>query len=101
MPVLGGSPCFLKKRDGFLLPVSIDGQDLFAYISCQRAIEALFIGEEGILVDNNVQDVRDIGGLLQRAGFALPVTDSDTLTIRYANMFALMEDLRAMGAGNS
>lgn len=43
-------------------------------------------------------DVRDIGGLLQRAGFALPVADVETVTVRYADMFALMRDLRAMGA---
>ena len=45
-------------------------------------------------------DIRDLGGLLQRAGFALPVTDLDTVTVRYADMFALMRDLRAMGATN-
>ena len=45
-------------------------------------------------------DVRDMGGLLQRAGFALPVTDSDRVTVRYASMFALIRDLRAMGATN-
>ncbi|WP_448950491.1 class I SAM-dependent methyltransferase [Labrys neptuniae] len=45
-------------------------------------------------------DVRDMGGLLQRAGFALPVADSETLTVRYDNVFALMADLRAMGATN-
>ncbi|MDQ0467519.1 methyltransferase domain-containing protein [Labrys wisconsinensis] len=45
-------------------------------------------------------DVRDMGGLLQRAGFALPVTDSEVLTVRYADAFALMADLRAMGATN-
>ena len=43
-------------------------------------------------------DVRDAGALLQRAGFALPVTDVEPLTIRYDDMFALMADLRAMGA---
>lgn len=42
-------------------------------------------------------DVRDAGGLLQRAGFALPVADVETVTVRYDNMFALMADLRAMG----
>ncbi len=46
-------------------------------------------------------DVRDMGGLLQRAGFALPVTDSESVTVRYDSMFALMRDLRAMGATNS
>ncbi len=45
-------------------------------------------------------DVRDMGGLLQRAGFALPVADSEVLTVRYDTMFALMADLRAMGATN-
>jgi SAM-dependent methyltransferase len=45
-------------------------------------------------------DVRDMGGLLQRAGFALPVTDSETVTVRYADMFGLMRDLRAMGGTN-
>ncbi len=41
--------------------------------------------------------IREAGGLLQRAGFALPVADADSITVRYANAFALMRDLRAMG----
>ena len=45
-------------------------------------------------------DVRDIGALLQRAGFALPVTDTDRVVVRYGDVFALMRDLRAMGATN-
>src|SRR5438045_4055954 len=45
-------------------------------------------------------DLRDIGGLLQRAGLALPVTDVDSLVVRYDNAFALMADLRRMGATN-
>jgi hypothetical protein len=45
-------------------------------------------------------DVRDMGGLLQRAGFALPVADSETVTVRYADMFRLMADLRALGGSN-
>jgi SAM-dependent methyltransferase len=43
-------------------------------------------------------DVRAAGALLQRAGFALPVTDHETVTVRYDTMFALIRDLRAMGA---
>lgn len=43
-------------------------------------------------------DVREAGALLQRVGFALPVTDIDTVTVRYDTMFALMADLKAMGA---
>lgn len=46
-------------------------------------------------------DVRDVGALLQRAGFALPVADHETVTVRYDSMFALMRDLRAMGATSS
>jgi SAM-dependent methyltransferase len=45
-------------------------------------------------------EVRVMGGLLQRAGFALPVTDVDRITVRYASPFALMQDLRRMGATN-
>ena len=45
-------------------------------------------------------DVRDMGGLLQRAGFALPVADIDSFTLRYELIFGLMKDLRAMGAAN-
>jgi SAM-dependent methyltransferase len=46
-------------------------------------------------------DLRDIGGLLQRAGFALPVTDTDIVRVRYGNAFALMRDLRRMGLTNA
>lgn len=46
-------------------------------------------------------DVRDAGGLLQRAGFALPVADIETVTVRYDSMFGLMRDLRAIGATNA
>ncbi len=45
-------------------------------------------------------DVRELGALLQRAGFALPVVDCDRLTVRYESVFALMHDLRRMGATN-
>src|SRR5215218_164255 len=45
-------------------------------------------------------DLRDIGALLQRAGFALPVTDVDRVVVRYGNAFALMQDIRRMGAAN-
>jgi SAM-dependent methyltransferase len=46
-------------------------------------------------------DVRDLGALLQRAGFALPVADSDTVTVIYGDPLALMLELRAMGASNA
>lgn len=45
-------------------------------------------------------DVRAAGDLLSRAGFAMPVADGETLTVRYGDMLRLMHDLRGMGAGN-
>lgn len=45
-------------------------------------------------------DLRDLGGLLQRAGFALPVTDVDRVVVRYGDPLALLNDLRRMGAAN-
>jgi SAM-dependent methyltransferase len=45
-------------------------------------------------------DVRDLGGLLQRAHFALPVADADTVVVTYPDGLALMRDLRGMGATN-
>jgi hypothetical protein len=46
-------------------------------------------------------DVRDLGALLQRAGFTLPVTDLEPVTVRYADPFGLLSDLRAMGLTNA
>ena len=46
-------------------------------------------------------DLRDLGALLQRAGFALPVADTERLTVRYASVFSLMHELRRMGATNA
>jgi SAM-dependent methyltransferase len=45
-------------------------------------------------------DLRDMGALLQRAGFALPVVDADKVIVRYRSVFDLMHDLRRMGAAN-
>ncbi len=46
-------------------------------------------------------DLRDMGSLLQRAGFALPVVDSELVTVRYRDIFGLLRDLRAMGWTNA
>lgn len=45
-------------------------------------------------------DKQELGGLLQRAGFALPVVDSEIITVTYKNMFKLLADIRGMGEGN-
>lgn len=46
-------------------------------------------------------DKQQMGGLLQRAGFALPVVDSEIVTVTYDNIFKLFHDLRGMGEGNA
>jgi SAM-dependent methyltransferase len=46
-------------------------------------------------------DLRDMGSLLQRAGFALPVVDSELVTVRYSDIFGLLRDLRALGWTNA
>lgn len=46
-------------------------------------------------------DVRDMGALLQRAGFALPVADVERLQVRYRDFGSLVRDLRAHGQGNA
>lgn len=45
-------------------------------------------------------DKQDMGALMQRAGYALPVIDSDILTVTYSDPFALFKDIRGMGEGN-
>lgn len=45
-------------------------------------------------------DVRAAGDLLSRAGFAMPVADGETISVRYGDVVRLMHDLRGMGAGN-
>ena len=46
-------------------------------------------------------DIRDMGGLISRAGLTMPVADSDTITVTYDNLFNLMADLRGMGEANA
>ena len=46
-------------------------------------------------------DIRDLGGVMQRAGFALPVIDAELITVTYSELFRLMADLRGMGEQNA
>ena len=50
--------------------------------------------------EETLAEFRDAGALLQRAGFALPVADVETHRVRYANPFALMAEIKALGASN-
>jgi SAM-dependent methyltransferase len=87
------------KPDGLLLAAMLGGDTL---IELREAFAAAESEIEGGLSPRVAPfaDLREIGALVQRAGFALPVVDSDRLTVRYDSAFALMRDLRAMGATN-
>jgi SAM-dependent methyltransferase len=87
------------KPDGLFLAAFAGGDTLTELRQAFAAAEADI--ENGISPHvAPFADLRELGALLQRAGFALPVTDVDRLTVRYASPFALMHDLRRMGASN-
>jgi SAM-dependent methyltransferase len=86
--------------DGLFLAALVGGQSLHELRTALTSAEAEVTGGASPRVAP-FADVRDLGGLLQRAGFALPVTDIEPIVVRYASMFALMQDLRAMGATNA
>jgi SAM-dependent methyltransferase len=87
------------KPDGFLLAAMIGGDTLSELRQSFAAAEAELDGGVSPRVAP-FTDLRDVGALLQRAKFALPVTDVDRIVVRYASAFALMADLRRMGATN-
>jgi len=87
------------KPDGLLLAALMGGDTLTELRQSFAAAEAECEGGVSPRVAP-FADLRDIGGLLQRAGLALPVTDVDRVVVRYDNAFALMNDLRRMGATN-
>ena len=87
------------KPDGLLLAAMIGGDTLTELRQSFASAEAECEGGVSPRVAP-FADLRDVGALLQRAGFALPVTDVDRIVVRYDSAFALMQDLRRMGATN-
>ena len=87
------------KPDGLLLAALVGGESL---AELREAIAAAEIEIEGGVSPHIAPfaDVRELGALLQRAGFALPVVDSERLVVRYDSISALIRDLRHMGATN-
>jgi SAM-dependent methyltransferase len=87
------------KPDGLLLAALVGGESL---AELREAIGAAESEIEGGISPRVAPfaDVRELGTLLQRAGFALPVIDNERLVVRYDSVFALMRDLRRMGATN-
>ena len=87
------------KPDGLLQAAMLGGDTLTELRQSFAAAEAELEGGISPRVAP-FADLRDIGALLQRAGFALPVTDVDRVVVRYDSAFGLMQDLRKMGASN-
>jgi len=87
------------RPDGLLLAALIGGDSLSELREAFAQAESEVDGGLSPRVAP-FADLREIGALMQRAGFALPVVDSDKLTVRYDNVVALMHDLRRMGATN-
>ncbi len=88
------------KPDGLFLAVLIGGETLTELRQSLTAAEADLRGGASPRVAP-LAGVREIGALLQRAGFALPVADQDRIMVRYRHIVALLHDLRAMGATNA
>jgi SAM-dependent methyltransferase len=88
------------RPDGLLLAAMIGGDSLTelrqAFAQAESEIEGGLSPRVAPFAD-----LRDLGGLLQRAGFALPVIDNERVTVRYSTVFNLMHDLRRMGATNA
>lgn len=87
------------KPDGLFITAVLSGSSLGELRQSLLQAESELTGGAGARIAPFI-DVRDMGGLLQRAGLALPVSDVDRLNVTYADMFALMHDLRAMGMTN-
>jgi SAM-dependent methyltransferase len=88
------------RPDGLFLGACLGGRTLFELRAALAEAEARVTGGLSPRVAPT-GEIRDLGALLQRAGFALPVADSLTLTVEYRDALHLMRDLRAMGEGNA
>jgi SAM-dependent methyltransferase len=88
------------RPDGLFLAVLPGGETLTELRQALLEAESEIAGGAGLRVSPFV-DVREAAGLLQRAGFALPVADVETLNVSYASAIDLMRDLRALGEGNA
>ena len=86
--------------DGLFLGAMVGGQSLRELRICLAQAQEEIEGGASPRVAPLI-DLRDLGGLLQRAGLALPVADCDSFIVRYSNALDLMRDLRLMGATNA
>lgn len=90
----------ILKPDGLFLAAMLGGETLYELRTCLQEAEISMTGGLSPRVAP-FADKQQMGSLLQRAGFALPVIDSELVTVTYETMFHLMYDLRYMGEGNA
>lgn len=88
------------KPDGLFLAAMLGGETLKELRQSMMEAEAAVEGGASPRI-SPMADVRDMGDLLQRAGFALPVADFDLIEVSYSDPLRLMADLRGMGEGNA
>ncbi len=88
------------RPDGLLMAALAGGDTLIELRQSLTIAESEILGGAAPRVAP-FADVRALGSLMQRAGFALPVVDADSVVARYDDLFALMRDLRAFGATNA
>lgn len=88
------------KPDGLLLLSMAGGISFGGLRSCLAEAESQTAGGLSPRV-LPMADIRDLGGLLGRAGFGLPVADSDTLSVSWADPLQMMLELRQMGESNA
>lgn len=86
----------ILKPDGLLLAALFGGGTLTELRDCLVQAESEIVGGVSPRV-SPLPGLQDMAGLLQRAGFALPVADIDRLTVRYDTVFHLMRDIKGMG----
>jgi NADH dehydrogenase [ubiquinone] 1 alpha subcomplex assembly factor 5 len=86
--------------DGLLLAAMFGGSTL---VELRTALFEAELAEEGGVSPrvSPTVELGDAAGLLQRAGYAMPVADSETITVTYPDIIALMHDLRGMGESNA
>ncbi len=100
---LPGALCQIRmalKPDGLFLAAMLGGDTLKELRRALMEAESAVEGGVSPRV-SPFADVRDAGALLQRAGFALPVVDTEIIEVRYSDPFKLMADLRGMGESNA
>lgn len=88
------------RPDGLFLAAMFGGETLWELRQILMEAELAVSGGASARV-SPMADLRDAAGLLQRAGFALPVADRDPVTVSYTDAWALMRDIGAMGESNA